>query len=110
DPGPRRRPLVVLLVRGRARSAARAPATRDGAAGGALPAARADGVRLLQRHLAHRRRVTADAGRRILAIDTATRRCSVAWTRDGVVLGERSEATSSNHAGTLPRLVGEALS
>ena len=46
---------------------------------------------------------------RILAIDTATWNCSVALVRDGVVLAERAERTSSNHAGTLPRLVGETL-
>ena len=46
---------------------------------------------------------------RILAIDTATRRCNVALVRDGIVLAERSESGSSNHAGTLPRLVEEAL-
>lgn len=46
---------------------------------------------------------------RILAIDTATWRCSVAVVRDGIVLAERGERTTSNHAGTLPRLVEEAL-
>jgi tRNA threonylcarbamoyladenosine biosynthesis protein TsaB len=33
----------------------------------------------------------------------------VAFVEDGVVLAERAERTSSNHAGTLPRLVGETL-
>jgi tRNA threonylcarbamoyladenosine biosynthesis protein TsaB len=46
---------------------------------------------------------------RILALDTATWRCSVALARDGVVLAERGERTSSNHAGTLPRLVAATL-
>lgn len=46
---------------------------------------------------------------RVLAIDTATWRCSVALVRDGVVLAERAERTTSNHAGTLPRLVDETL-
>jgi len=46
---------------------------------------------------------------RILAIDTATWNCSVALVRDGVVLAERAERTTSNHAGTLPRLVAEVL-
>jgi tRNA threonylcarbamoyladenosine biosynthesis protein TsaB len=46
---------------------------------------------------------------RILAIDTATWRCTVALLSDGVVLAERAERTSSNHAGTLPRLVDETL-
>lgn len=47
--------------------------------------------------------------RRILAIDTATWNCGVALVRDGVVLAERAERTTSNHAGTLPRLVHETL-
>ncbi len=46
---------------------------------------------------------------RILAIDTATWRCSVALVEDGRVLAERGERTTSNHAGTLPRLVDETL-
>jgi len=46
---------------------------------------------------------------RILAIDTATWNCSVALTCDGLVLAERAERTTSNHAGTLPRLVAETL-
>lgn len=46
---------------------------------------------------------------RILAIDTATWNCSVALVRDGVVLAERAERTTSNHAGTLPRLVAETM-
>lgn len=46
---------------------------------------------------------------RVLAIDTATWRCSVAFVRDGAVLAERAERTTSNHAGTLPRLVDETL-
>ncbi len=46
---------------------------------------------------------------RILAIDTATWNCGVALVRDGVVLAERAERTTSNHAGTLPRLVDETL-
>jgi tRNA threonylcarbamoyladenosine biosynthesis protein TsaB len=46
---------------------------------------------------------------RILAIDTATWNCSVALVQGGVVLAERAERTSSNHAGTLPRLVEETL-
>jgi tRNA threonylcarbamoyladenosine biosynthesis protein TsaB len=46
---------------------------------------------------------------RVLAIDTATWRCSVALVRDGAVLAERAERTTSNHAGTLPRLVDETL-
>lgn len=46
---------------------------------------------------------------RILAIDTATWRCSVALVRDGCVLAERYERATSNHAGILPRLVDEAL-
>jgi tRNA threonylcarbamoyladenosine biosynthesis protein TsaB len=45
----------------------------------------------------------------ILAIDTATWNCSVALVRDGVVVAERAERTTSNHAGTLPRLVAETL-
>jgi tRNA threonylcarbamoyladenosine biosynthesis protein TsaB len=45
----------------------------------------------------------------ILAIDTATWRCSVAFVSEGVVLAERGERTTSNHAGTLPRLVDETL-
>jgi tRNA threonylcarbamoyladenosine biosynthesis protein TsaB len=47
--------------------------------------------------------------RRILAIDTATWNCGVALLREGVVLAERAERTTSNHAGTLPRLVAETL-
>lgn len=46
---------------------------------------------------------------RILAIDTATWNCSVALVCDGVVLAERAERTTSNHAGTLPRLVEETI-
>lgn len=46
---------------------------------------------------------------RILAIDTATWNCGVALVRDGAVLAERAERTTSNHAGTLPRLVGETM-
>jgi tRNA threonylcarbamoyladenosine biosynthesis protein TsaB len=46
---------------------------------------------------------------RVLAIDTATWRCSVALVSDGAVLAERAERTTSNHAGTLPRLVDETL-
>lgn len=46
---------------------------------------------------------------RVLAIDTATWRCSVALVQDDVVLAERAERTTSNHAGTLPRLVEETL-
>lgn len=46
---------------------------------------------------------------RVLAIDTATWRCSVALVKDGAVLAERAERTTSNHAGTLPRLVDETL-
>jgi tRNA threonylcarbamoyladenosine biosynthesis protein TsaB len=46
---------------------------------------------------------------RILAIDTATWNCGVALVRDGVVLAERAERTTSNHAGTLPRLVDETM-
>jgi tRNA threonylcarbamoyladenosine biosynthesis protein TsaB len=46
---------------------------------------------------------------RILAIDTATWSCSVALVRDGVVLAERAERATSNHAGLLPRLVDETL-
>jgi tRNA threonylcarbamoyladenosine biosynthesis protein TsaB len=46
---------------------------------------------------------------RILAIDTATWRCSVALVRDGVVEAERQERATSNHAGLLPRLVAETL-
>ncbi|MCC6765652.1 MAG: tRNA (adenosine(37)-N6)-threonylcarbamoyltransferase complex dimerization subunit type 1 TsaB [Deltaproteobacteria bacterium] len=46
---------------------------------------------------------------RILAIDTATWRCGVALVRDGVVVAERSERATSNHAGILPRLVAETL-
>lgn len=46
---------------------------------------------------------------RILAIDTATWRCGVALVRDGVVVAERHERATSNHAGLLPRLVAETL-
>lgn len=46
---------------------------------------------------------------RILAIDTATWNCGVALLRDGRLLAERAERTTSNHAGTLPRLVDETL-
>lgn len=46
---------------------------------------------------------------RILAIDTATWRCGVALVEEGVVLAERAERTTSNHAGTLPRLVDEVV-
>ena len=46
---------------------------------------------------------------RVLAIDTATWRCSVALVQDGATLAQRAERTSSNHAGTLPRLVDETL-
>jgi tRNA threonylcarbamoyladenosine biosynthesis protein TsaB len=46
---------------------------------------------------------------RILAIDTATWNCGVALVRDGELLAERAERTTSNHAGTLPRLVDETL-
>ena len=47
---------------------------------------------------------------RILAIDTATWRCSVALVRDGDVEAERQERATSNHAGLLPRLVAETVS
>jgi len=46
---------------------------------------------------------------RILAIDTATWNCGVALVRDGAVLAEQAERTTSNHAGTLPRLVDETF-
>ncbi len=46
---------------------------------------------------------------RILAIDTATWNCSVALVRDGEIVAERAERATSNHAGTLPRLVDETL-
>jgi tRNA threonylcarbamoyladenosine biosynthesis protein TsaB len=46
---------------------------------------------------------------RILALDTATRTCSVALVRDGEVLAERSERGAANHAATLPQLVADVL-
>jgi tRNA threonylcarbamoyladenosine biosynthesis protein TsaB len=46
---------------------------------------------------------------RILAIDTATWRCSVALVQEGAVVAERHERATSNHAGLLPRLVAETL-
>ena len=46
---------------------------------------------------------------RILALETATWTCSVAFVRDGVVLAERWERSSASHAGTLPRLVETVL-
>jgi tRNA threonylcarbamoyladenosine biosynthesis protein TsaB len=52
--------------------------------------------------------VTA-AGRRILAIDTATWTCAVALVRDGQVLAARAERTESSHAGTLPRLIDAVM-
>jgi len=46
---------------------------------------------------------------RILALDTATRTCSVALVRDGEVLAERTERGAANHAATLPQLVADVL-
>ena len=46
---------------------------------------------------------------RILAIETATWTCSVALWRDGAVLGEAAERTTSSHASTLPALVERVL-
>lgn len=46
---------------------------------------------------------------RILAIETATWTCSVALWRDGGVVAEQSERSTSNHASTLPVLVERVL-
>jgi tRNA threonylcarbamoyladenosine biosynthesis protein TsaB len=46
---------------------------------------------------------------RILAIDTATRRCSVALLCNGAVVAERDERAASNHAGLLPQLVADTI-
>jgi tRNA threonylcarbamoyladenosine biosynthesis protein TsaB len=46
---------------------------------------------------------------RILAIESATSTCSVALWRDGRVLAERSERTTSSHASTLPALLEAVL-
>ncbi|MEB2285157.1 MAG: tRNA (adenosine(37)-N6)-threonylcarbamoyltransferase complex dimerization subunit type 1 TsaB [Polyangiaceae bacterium UTPRO1] len=46
---------------------------------------------------------------RILALDTATRRCAVALVRGDAVVAERYERAAANHAGLLPRLVAETL-
>ncbi len=106
DPRAGRRASAVLCVRGRAGPAA-------GASGNARWRSRSVSSCCSRSWCSSSTTTSRASSRgeggltRILAIDTATWRCSVALVEDGVVLAERAERTSSNHAGTLPRLVAE---